>query len=148
LLPQMVQRGRGWLVLMASLAGRIAVPDESAYVASKFALVGLGESLAIELEGDGVHVLTVCPGAVRTEFFDEEAQARMPPAARQRMIEPEDVVEAVLKALAEGKHEITLPRSMRPAYLVKAIAPNLMRRMVRRNTIDAVPEPGPPAPER
>src|SRR3990172_852160 len=73
LLPQMVQRRRGWIIFVASVGGKLGVPEESAYVASKFALVGLSEALSIELEDEGVHVLTVCPAIVRTDFFDEEA---------------------------------------------------------------------------
>ena len=69
LLPAMLEAGRGWIVFMASVAGRIATPDESLYAATKFALVGLAESLSLELEDAGIHVLTVCPGAVRTPFF-------------------------------------------------------------------------------
>jgi short-subunit dehydrogenase len=123
---------------MSSVAGKIGVPDESAYAASKFAIVGLAEALSIEVEDSGVHVLTVCPGAVRTDFFDEEALARMPPAARSRMIKPEAVVDATMKALAAGKHEVTVPGTIGAAYIAKAIAPRLFRRSVKRSTIDAV----------
>jgi short-subunit dehydrogenase len=133
LLPQM-ERGRGWIVFMASVAGKIGVPDESAYVASKFALVGLAESLSFEVEDAGVHVLTVCPGAVRTDFFDEEALSRMPAVARRSMIEPGEVVDATVAALAGGRREITVPRRVAPAYAVRAIAPGLMRRGVKRAT--------------
>jgi short-subunit dehydrogenase len=69
LLPGMVARRRGWLVFMASVGGKIGVPEESAYAASKFATVGLAEALSLEVEDAGVHVLTVCPGAIRTDFF-------------------------------------------------------------------------------
>jgi short-subunit dehydrogenase len=138
LLPQMVERKRGWIVFMASLAGHIGVPEESAYVASKFALVGLGESLSIELEDDGVHVLTVCPAIVRTDFFDEEALARMPPVSKRTMLEPNMLVDAIIKALARGKHEITVPRRLATAYIVRAIAPGFLRRSVKRNTIEAM----------
>ena len=137
-LPQMIERARGWIVIMASLAGKIGVPEESGYVASKFALVGLAEALAVELEDDGVHVLAVCPAAVRTEFFDAEALARMPPVAKRTMLAPETVVDATMRALAAGKHEITVPRRLATAYLVKAIAPEFMRRSVKRSTIDAL----------
>src|SRR4051812_6674228 len=71
LLPAMVARRRGWLVFMASVAGKIGVPDESAYAATKFATVGLAEALSFEVEDAGVHVLTVCPGTIRTPFFDQ-----------------------------------------------------------------------------
>jgi len=135
LLPQMVARRAGWVVFMASVAGKIGVPDESAYAASKFAMVGLAEALSIEVEDAGVHVLTVCPGAIATDFFDAEALERMPPVARRTMIPPHQVVEAVVDALARGKREITVPRFIGAGYVVKAVAPGFMRRNTKRTTI-------------
>jgi 3-oxoacyl-[acyl-carrier protein] reductase len=132
LLPQMVARRRGWVVFIASVAGKIGVPDESAYAASKFALVGLAEALSVEVEPHGVHVLTVCPGAIRTDFFDAEALSRMPPVARRSMVDPELLVRAIVKALAAGKRELTFPRPIAAAYAVKALAPGLMRRGLKR----------------
>jgi short-subunit dehydrogenase len=138
LLPQMVQRRRGWVVFMSSIAGKIGVPEESAYVASKFALTGLAEALSIEVEDFGVQVLTVHPGAVRTDFFDEEALERMPPVSRNSMIEPAEVVDATMKALRSAKREITVPRRFASGYVVRAIAPGVMRRAVKRTTIGAI----------
>ncbi len=138
LLRQMVERRRGWIVFVASVAGKIGVPEESAYVATKFAMVGLAEALSIELEDDGVHVLTVYPGTVRTNFFDQEALDHMPPVSRRSMIEPEQIAEATVKALAAGKRELTVPRRFASAYIVRALAPGLLRRGVKRSTIDAV----------
>ena len=135
LLPQMVGRGRGWVVFVASVAGKLASPDESAYVASKFALVGLAAALSIEVEDAGVHVLTVCPGVIRTPFFDEEALARMPRISRRQMVEPEGLVDAILAALAKGRREITHPSWIAPSYAVQALAPGLMRWGVRRSTL-------------
>jgi short-subunit dehydrogenase len=138
LLPQMVARRRGWLVFLASVAGRIATPDESAYAASKFAVVGLASALGLEMEDAGVHVLTVCPGTIRTPFFDEEALARMPPVALRSMVEPERLVDAILVALAHGRRELTYPRAIAVGYRVQALAPGFMRRQVKRATLDAV----------
>jgi uncharacterized protein len=138
LLPQMVERRTGWLVFMASVAGKLGVPEESAYSASKFAMVGLAESLSIELEDAGVHVLTVCPGTIDTAFFDAEAIERMPPVSKRTMIPPERVVDAVIRALARGKHEITVPRMIAAGYVVRTLAPGFMRRNTKRATIDAV----------
>jgi len=137
LLPAMVEQRRGWLVFVASVAGKIASPEESAYAASKFAMVGLASALSIEVEDAGVHVLTVCPGVIRTPFFDEEALSRMAPAAKKGMVEVDALVDAMIAALAKGKHEITFPGGISPAYAIQAIAPEFMRRAVRRNTIDA-----------
>lgn len=65
-LPQMLERKAGQIVNIASIGGKIAVPHLLPYVASKFALVGLSEGLHAELRHKGVHVLTVCPGLMRT----------------------------------------------------------------------------------
>jgi short-subunit dehydrogenase len=137
LLPQMVERKRGWLIFMASVGGKIGVPEESAYAASKFAVVGLAEALSLEVEDSGVHILTVCPGTFRTDFFDDEALARMPPVSQRNMQEPEVLVDAVIDALATGKREITVPKRFAAAYAVRAIAPGFMRRNVKRTTLDA-----------
>jgi short-subunit dehydrogenase len=138
LLPQMVDRGRGWIVFMASVAGRIGTPGESAYAATKFAMVGLSEALSIELGEAGIHVLTVCPGVIRTPFFDAEALERMPPVARRQFVEPEKLVRATMKALARGSHLLTYPRWLSLACVVKALAPRFMRRQVKRATLDAI----------
>ena len=142
LLPGMLERRRGWIVFMASVAGKIASPDESAYAASKFAVVGLASALSLEVEDAGVHVLTVCPGVIRTPFFDEEALSRMPPVALRQMVEPETLVDAIVRALAKGRHEVTHPRAIGVGYVVQALAPRFMRRQVRRTTIDAVAKRG------
>lgn len=63
---EMRTRGEGHIINIASLGGKIAVPHMLPYVASKFALVGFSEGLHAELKQDGVHVLTVCPGLMRT----------------------------------------------------------------------------------
>lgn len=138
LLPAMVEQRRGWLVFVASVAGKIAPPEESAYAATKFAMVGLAASLSLEVEDAGVHVLTVCPGVIRTPFFDEEALSRMAPAAKNGMVEVDALVDAMIAALAKGKREITFPRHIPIAYAIQAIAPEFMRGQVRRNTIDAL----------
>jgi short-subunit dehydrogenase len=142
LLPHMVERRRGWLVFVASVGGKLGVPEESAYAASKFAMVGLAESLSYEVEDAGVHVLTVCPGTIRTDFFDAEAIARMPPVSRRMMVEPEVLVDAIFKALAKGRYEITYPRFVAAGYIVRAIAPGFMRRNTRRQTLEALAKEG------
>ena len=137
LLPQMVARGKGWLIFVASVAGKLAVPEEAAYAASKFAMLGLAEALSLEVEDAGVHVLNVCPGVVDTPFFDAEALERMPAASRRSMVDPERLTDAVMRGLARGAREVTHPRHIAIAYLFRALWPEFLRRQVRRNTIDA-----------
>ena len=138
LAPEMARRGRGALIFIASVAGRMAPPDESAYAASKFAMVGLAEAISIELEDSGIHVLTVCPGSINTPFFDEEALSRMPPVARRSMVAPEKLVDAIFDSLARGKHQLTYPRSIAAGFISKALAPSFTRRQLRRVTLDAL----------
>jgi short-subunit dehydrogenase len=64
--PQMLGRRSGTIVNIASIGGKVAVPHLLPYTASKFALVGFSEGLHAELRQKGVHVLTVCPGLMRT----------------------------------------------------------------------------------
>jgi short-subunit dehydrogenase len=65
-LPQMLERRSGTIVNIASIGGKIPVPHLLPYTASKFAAVGFSEGLHTELRSKGVHVLTVCPGLMRT----------------------------------------------------------------------------------
>lgn len=66
-LPHMRRAGRGRIVLISSVGGRIGSLGVSAYCASKFALEGFGESLAQEVEPLGVRVVLVEPGIIKTE---------------------------------------------------------------------------------
>ena len=68
LLPSMIDRGRGHIVMVASLAGLVGAPGMVAYSTSKFALVGFAEALRLEVERAGVAVTLLCPGFVRTNF--------------------------------------------------------------------------------
>ena len=72
LVPRMVEAGEGHVVTTASGAGLMAVPTLGPYAATKHAVVGLSETLYLELAGTGVGVSVVCPGLVRTGIFDSE----------------------------------------------------------------------------
>jgi len=64
--PQMLRRRSGTIVNIASIGGKVAVPHLLPYTASKFAAVGFSQGLHAELRSKGVHVMTVCPGLMRT----------------------------------------------------------------------------------
>jgi NAD(P)-dependent dehydrogenase (short-subunit alcohol dehydrogenase family) len=113
--PHMRERGRGRIVQMSSLAGRIGVPFQGAYSASKFALEGLSESLAMELRPFGVDVVLVQPGDVRSGFG---AARRWTEAARANPLYRERAARAVA-AMEEA--ERTGPPPERVAALVSRI---------------------------
>ena len=66
----MIERGHGLTVLVSSMGGRIGIAHEAAYCASKFALAGFSESMAIDLYGTGVSVKLALPGPIETEIWD------------------------------------------------------------------------------
>ena len=70
-LPGMVSRGRGVVVNVSSLAGRLGVMGEAAYSASKFAMCGWSEAMAADLHHTGVEVRIILPGAIATEIWDQ-----------------------------------------------------------------------------
>jgi short-subunit dehydrogenase len=99
-LPGMLRRGRGHIVNIVSIAGRIGSPFEAAYSASKFATVGFSEALAAEISGAGVAVSMIHPGPVATGFAD--ARRRPPPRGAPRPVPVESVVDAVLATVRQG----------------------------------------------
>jgi NAD(P)-dependent dehydrogenase (short-subunit alcohol dehydrogenase family) len=110
ILPHMVTRGRGRVIIVASTAGRVGYRYSSAYVASKHAAVGLMRALATEVAGTGVTVNAVCPAFVRTDMTRRSVE-RIVAATRQeeadveaalgtsspvgRLLEPAEVAAAV-----------------------------------------------------
>jgi len=97
LLPPMLARGRGGLLLMTSLAGNQGSPRLAAYAASKAFNRVLAESLWAELRGQGIAVLAVCAGAIRTPGL-ATAATDSPPGS----LDPDEVAERALAALGHG----------------------------------------------
>lgn len=70
-IPVMRRQGAGRIINVSSVAGLIGIGGMAAYCATKFAQVGLGQALRVELRGSGVHCTTVLPVSTRTELFDQ-----------------------------------------------------------------------------
>src|SRR5579864_312631 len=103
-LPGMIARGRGRVMLVASVAGFQPGPHMAAYFASKAYVLSLGEAMAYELRGTGVSVTALCPGATATNFFtaagnDNSIMARH----LRRMMPAEDVARLGYRGLAAGR---------------------------------------------
>jgi NAD(P)-dependent dehydrogenase (short-subunit alcohol dehydrogenase family) len=80
-LPHMLERGSGYIINTASVAGLIALTGEGApYVASKFAIVGLSEALALYARPRGIGVSVLCPGSVDTNLLETERAIGITPA--------------------------------------------------------------------
>ncbi len=70
-LPRMLERDHGMIVNVGSFGGRVGIPGEAAYCASKFALAGWSESMALDLCHTGVDVRLILPGAIATEIWEQ-----------------------------------------------------------------------------
>jgi NAD(P)-dependent dehydrogenase (short-subunit alcohol dehydrogenase family) len=98
-LPYLRESPRGSVVTVASTLGLRAVPDATAYCASKWGVVGFTRALAAELRGQ-VRVTLLVPGGMETAFFDHRADKYKPPPDA-KLNSPADVAQAVLFALAQ-----------------------------------------------
>ena len=129
--PGMIERRRGHIVTIGSIAGRIGSPFEAVYSASKFAGVGLTEALVVELEPYGIGVSLVNPGPVATHFG--EARGHPYDRKRPKAVPAEQVADAVIKAVDGDKHEQYVPSSFRGAVVARHSLPPLFRWGSRRS---------------
>jgi uncharacterized protein len=118
LLPAMIARGRGAVVLMSSLAGNQGTPRIATYAATKAFNRVLAEGLWHELRGSGVDVVACCAGAVRTPGYTA-ATAREAPGT----MDPRDVAEYALRRLGRGPVAIPGALNRFAALLMTRILP-------------------------
>lgn len=133
-LPGMLERRRGHIVVMASLAGKGAFPYEVPYSASKAGLVKFVHTLRSELIDEPVSCSAVCPGFVSEEGmyqrFLEEAKISAPKALGTST--PEKVADAVIKAIRKDATELFVnPSPMRPLTVFQEIFPDTGPRLLK-----------------
>ena len=126
-LERMLPRGCGHIVNVSSMLGRTPSPGVASYSASKHAIVGLTESLRIELDGSGVGLHLVLPSLTAT---DMAAGARRLRGAR--LVSPEAVAAAIVSALETGRREVYVPRELGWLIALQAVTPTVMTKAVRR----------------
>lgn len=125
-LPGMVERGRGHVVNVASLAGRFPLQGLAVYNASKFAVAGMTAAVRLELQHTGVSVSTVLPSAVRTELASGIDLGVLP------AVDPEDIAAAILKSVGSRAAEIAVPSYVGTATKLAPLIPEPMMRAFRR----------------
>ncbi|WP_354637817.1 SDR family NAD(P)-dependent oxidoreductase [Kitasatospora camelliae] len=130
LLPGMLERRRGRIVLLGSMAGQVGVRDEAAYAATKGGLTLFAESLWYELRGTGVGVRIILPGAVDTPFFHHRGTPYQ--RGRPRPVPPERVADTVMAALTGTQDRIFVPRWLAGPARIHGAAPGVFRRMASR----------------
>jgi short-subunit dehydrogenase len=114
-LPGMLERGRGHIVNVGSIAGYVAAPGETVYCATKFAVQGFTDGLRREVAGRGVDVTLIAPGPIKTEFMARirTGEPAEEAGALDYGLSPKSVAKAIVRALtrrAPGYKTITVPR--------------------------------------
>ncbi len=121
-LPDMVARGTGHVVNVASVAGKVGTPGAAVYSASKHAVLGLTESLRLELRDTGVHLGCVLPGFVQTELIEGTNPPAWPPP-----VTPAQVAQAVLTLVHRTEPERYVPAAGRLADVLPRLTPESTR---------------------
>lgn len=125
--PAMVERRRGQIALMASLAGYRGLPGAPAYCASKAAVKVFGEGLRGELAGKGVGVSVICPGYVDTPMTQRN---RFP---MPFLMDAPKAARLIKRKLAKNKARIAFPWPMAAAvWLLQAMPPGAIDRLLAR----------------
>jgi short-subunit dehydrogenase len=118
--PQMIARGSGHVVNIASAAGMIPVPKQSAYSPSKWAVLGFSEILRLELEeiGGNLHVTTVCPSYINTGMFDGVSAPLLTPILDQHV-----ATDKIIAAIKSNRILLRMPFMVNFIPLLRGILP-------------------------
>jgi short-subunit dehydrogenase len=106
-LPRMLARDAGMIVNVSSVGGRLGIIHEAAYSASKFALCGWSESMAVDLQGTGISVKLIEPGPVDTEIWDQPDNEE--PLYDGPKFAPDEVAAGIIAALGSDRFEHYVP---------------------------------------
>lgn len=122
--PGMIERRRGHLVFMSSLAGKTASPASSIYSATKFGLRGFALGLREDLRPYGVGVSVILPSFIREAGMFADSRVTLPPGVGTRS--PEQVARAVISAIDRNRAEIVVaPLPLRLGATIGGAAPEL-----------------------
>jgi short-subunit dehydrogenase len=136
----MLPRGEGVVVNTASILGLVAVPNASAYTATKFAVVGLSEALDLEYRDRGIRVLALCPGLVATNIIEDgrvgiDRDPEGHKTARNfasRGVSPDLIAKDVIKGVKALTPVILTPAHAKVIATARRYAPWMQRWLVER----------------
>jgi NAD(P)-dependent dehydrogenase (short-subunit alcohol dehydrogenase family) len=137
----MAKQGFGHIVNLSSVEGLIPFPANSAYVASKYAVLGLSQTMWVEGGGLGVNVTAVCPGYVKTPIFDVTPVINID---RSKVLEqykvwekfgvtPEECAGIILKGVAKNKPIILVSKMAHIMWRFARLRPILTMKLIRRD---------------
>jgi len=110
-LPGMISRGKGDIVNIASIAGKVGTAKRAVYCASKFGVIGFSQALAEEVREHGVRVSVVCPGSTDSSFSQDPNREGK---TRSKMLLPADVAHAVRTLVTQEPNSFISEIVLRP----------------------------------
>lgn len=137
ILPRMIGRGSGQLVVTTSIAGRFGFPLRCAYSSAKHALYGFFETVQAETYGQGIRVTIVCPGRVQTNISkyalekDGKQHGKMD-AGQAGGVTPQQAAEKIVRAVYRKKREVLVGRYELIMAYIKQFCPSLAARLARK----------------
>jgi short-subunit dehydrogenase len=139
-LPSMIERRSGHIVVVSSLLGKFAARGRSAYCASKHALHGFFDSLRAEIYPHGIAVTMACPGFVRTNASLNALRGDGQPHGKMddltaRGLESQACAQRLIKAIEQRRREVYIGRNETLALYLSRWAPNLFHRFIRNTTL-------------
>jgi short-subunit dehydrogenase len=136
-LPGMIDRGRGQLVMVSSMVGKRGIPYEAVYSASKAGMIQWSHATRLEIAASGVGVSVICPGYVsRAGMF---ARWRHPAPGGAGSVTPERVAKAIVDAILRDQQEVLVwPVPPRPLLVLDAISPSIGNWLIRRMGIEGL----------
>ncbi len=135
-LPSMVARGDGQIVVLSSLMGKFSLPARGAYSASKHALHGFFDALRAEVAGQGVAVTIVCPGYIRTNASFNALEGDGKPHNKLDKniaggLAPEKCARQIVRAIERRRPEVFIARYEKLGLYISRFAPGWFRRIAR-----------------
>lgn len=134
-LPHMLKRRAGSIVIMNSLDGRRALPMDAPYAAAKHAMAGFGNVLRQDLRGCGVHVMSVYPGRIDTPMIEN---LRVPRVSAK--IPAEAVARATLRGIVRKQPEVIIPAAGRLLIYLNALPVRLADWLVHVTHLEGWPQ--------
>jgi short-subunit dehydrogenase len=127
-LPGMIARGTGAVVMISSMSGKSPTPYNAIYTATKHGLNGFTASLRIELEGTGVHAGVVCPSFVADAGMWSDTGVKAP--AMLSEVPLQRVADATVAVLDGAPERLVTPSPVRPLLALNQLFPSLDRRVL------------------
>lgn len=136
-LPHLTQRQESWIINTSSLAGFIGLPTQSSYCVTKAAVKALSESLYAEYKYRNLHVLSVHPGAIRTNIFnkaiehaeDQEAAKKMFALVSKVAMDPDKAAAKIIRAVQKKQQRVLVGMDSRFVEIIKRLFPVLVHRL-------------------